>query len=458
MSVASELRRRVSAEQSLPRYEPCLPRPAKRPPAGPGWIHEIKHDGFRIIAHRTGDRVQLVTRGGGNNFASRFPLIAAAIAALPVRSCVVDGEAIACDENGLAVFDLIRYQCRSVSRHRPISLCAFDLLELDGRDLQRDPIEKRKALLAELLEGSHSSVVLNEHFEEDGACQLGCEGIVSKRLGTPKAHWRAFISATSQMVLTTADPNYLQLLTARQAETARSATEDGAIPYVSDFFDFSVYSRTDFMNPLIEIGDNTGLQVVDRRSDVHLRCTDKISDERTRREKSAGGPFGACHCGVVGEIAGVTPHREGRRQNRLDHRPDRAGIVCILGDDVARGLHRAAGGMGHDDNERRAENGGAVFDRAEGRGVNEIASVARHKEFADAVTAKNELGRYSAVSTADDRRPGRLVAGHCAAACGKVDRAKFRMTHVALVARFKRGERIIRRERSRCAFRGARRQ
>jgi hypothetical protein len=53
MSVASELRRRVRAEQSLPRYEPCLPRPAKQPPAGPGWIHEIKHNGFRIIAPDT---------------------------------------------------------------------------------------------------------------------------------------------------------------------------------------------------------------------------------------------------------------------------------------------------------------------------------------------------------------------------------------------------------------------
>jgi ATP-dependent DNA ligase len=81
MSVASELRRRVNAEQSLPQYEPCLQRPAKQPPAGPGWLHEIKHDGFRIIAYRSGDRVQLVTRAG-NNFASRFPLIAAAIAAL----------------------------------------------------------------------------------------------------------------------------------------------------------------------------------------------------------------------------------------------------------------------------------------------------------------------------------------------------------------------------------------
>jgi len=69
-------------------------------------------------------------------------------------------------------------------------LCAFDLLELDGKDLRREPIEKRKALLAKLLKGRQVSIVLNEHFEEDGAavyraaCQLGCEGIVSKRLGS----------------------------------------------------------------------------------------------------------------------------------------------------------------------------------------------------------------------------------------------------------------------------------
>ena len=67
---------------------------------------------------------------------------------------------------------------------------AFDLLELDGRDLRRRPIEERKALLTKLLKGSHLSIELNEHFEEDGesvyraACQLGCEGIVSKRRGS----------------------------------------------------------------------------------------------------------------------------------------------------------------------------------------------------------------------------------------------------------------------------------
>jgi bifunctional non-homologous end joining protein LigD len=165
--------------------EPCLPSPVKKPPSGPGWLHEIKHDGFRILARRDAAGVRLITRAG-NDFAGRFPFIAMAVGKLPVRSCLIDGEAIVCDENGLAVFELIR-------RHGSLASavhCAFDLLELDGRDLRREPIERRKALLAKLLKGQQTSIILSEHYEEDGAivlreaCKLGCEGIVSKRLGS----------------------------------------------------------------------------------------------------------------------------------------------------------------------------------------------------------------------------------------------------------------------------------
>jgi bifunctional non-homologous end joining protein LigD len=126
--------------------------------------------------------------GNGNDFSSRFPFIAMAVAKLPVQSGLVDGEAIVCDENGLglAVFKLIRRRGAFANA----VLCAFDLLELDGRDLRREPIERRKALLAKLLKGSHSSIVLNAYYEEEGeivfreACKLGCEDIVSKRLGS----------------------------------------------------------------------------------------------------------------------------------------------------------------------------------------------------------------------------------------------------------------------------------
>ena len=170
--------------------EPCLPHPATKPPAGPGWIHEIKHDGFRIMARREQRPVRLITRNG-HDLSHRFPFIGLAVAALPARSCLIDGDVIVCDDNGLAVFDLIRGHGTLASAVH----CAFDLLELDGEDLRREPIEVRTQALAKRLRGAHSSIVLNKHFEGDGAviykhaCALGCEGIVSKRLGSPYRSW-----------------------------------------------------------------------------------------------------------------------------------------------------------------------------------------------------------------------------------------------------------------------------
>ena len=119
--------------------EPCLPSPAEAPPSGPGWIHEIKHDGFRIMARRDSAGVRLISRHG-NDFTSRFPLVVAAVTALPAHSFLIDGEAIATNDDGLAVFDLVRRM-----RHGDKAvLCAFDLIELDGEDLRRSPIEQRK--------------------------------------------------------------------------------------------------------------------------------------------------------------------------------------------------------------------------------------------------------------------------------------------------------------------------
>jgi bifunctional non-homologous end joining protein LigD len=112
---------------------------------------------------------------------------------LPARSCLIDGEAIVCDANDLAVFDLIRGHWPSA----PAFLCAFDLLELDGEDLRREPIETRKSTLKSLLRGKHAGIVFNAHFIADGAivyrqaCALGCEGIVSKRIGSPYRSGRA---------------------------------------------------------------------------------------------------------------------------------------------------------------------------------------------------------------------------------------------------------------------------
>ena len=165
---------------------PCLPRTTKEPPSGPGWVHEIKHDGFRILARRDATGVRLYTRNG-YNFAARFPKIVEAVGSLPVRSCFIDGEAIVVDTNGLSVFNLIRYR----HHDRAAVLCAFDLIELDGQDLRGAPLEERKHTLANVLYRESNSITFNQHYDGDGAtifkqvCALGCEGIVSKRLGSP---------------------------------------------------------------------------------------------------------------------------------------------------------------------------------------------------------------------------------------------------------------------------------
>jgi len=99
--------------------EPCLPSPADKPPSSPEWVHEIKHDGYRLVARRdpVAIGVRLKTRNG-HDWAPRYPLIVEAVNALKLRSCLIDGEAVACDENGVAVFDRLREKRISPAVHR----------------------------------------------------------------------------------------------------------------------------------------------------------------------------------------------------------------------------------------------------------------------------------------------------------------------------------------------------
>jgi bifunctional non-homologous end joining protein LigD len=136
---------------------PCLPSKAPHPPTGDAWVHEIKHDGFRVIARKDGNRVRLYSRPS-NELTYRFPLIVEALARLRSRSCIIDGEAVACDGNGRPSFDRIRYR-----RHDgDVFLYAFDLIELNGDDLRRDPLEVRKATLASLLAKAAFGLRLND--------------------------------------------------------------------------------------------------------------------------------------------------------------------------------------------------------------------------------------------------------------------------------------------------------
>ena len=124
---------------------------------------------------------------GRNDLTRQFPLIAEALARLRSRSCILDGEAVACDDNGLAVFELLRR--KPEARH--VLLFAFDLLELGGQDLRREPFEVRKAMLASLLRGCLPGLHLNERLVHPGdvvfrhACTWGSRA--SSRSGSARA-------------------------------------------------------------------------------------------------------------------------------------------------------------------------------------------------------------------------------------------------------------------------------
>jgi bifunctional non-homologous end joining protein LigD len=126
-------------------------------------------------------------RSASNDLTHRFPLIVETLGRLRSRSCIIDGEAVACDDNGVASFDLVRHQRANGS----IFLYAFDLIELNGDDLRRDPLEVRKAALASIVAKASPGIRFNEHIEGDGptvfahACKMGLEGIVSKRKDSP---------------------------------------------------------------------------------------------------------------------------------------------------------------------------------------------------------------------------------------------------------------------------------
>src|SRR5579871_6058169 len=162
-------------------YRPCLPTRAPKAPTGALWVHEIKHDGFRIVARRVDRAVTLYTKQG-HDWTKRYPLIVEALLKLRVSSIVLDGEAMAFDRNGQHDFEALW----NGTQDEAVQLCAFDLLELNGDDFRDKPLGVRKRRLSRF--AARDGLQLVEHIEGDGAeifahvCKLGLEGIVSKRV------------------------------------------------------------------------------------------------------------------------------------------------------------------------------------------------------------------------------------------------------------------------------------
>jgi bifunctional non-homologous end joining protein LigD len=162
--------------------KPCQPTLSDKAPSGPLWLHEIKVDGYRIIACKSGDTVRLWSRNG-RDWSREFLAVTEALAALRVEEIVLDGEAMAHCQDGWPDF----HGLRSNDGAAGACLFAFDLLRLNGEDLRPLPLEERRARLRKALRGAGKALRFSEHLEGDGeaifrhACALGLEGIVSKR-------------------------------------------------------------------------------------------------------------------------------------------------------------------------------------------------------------------------------------------------------------------------------------
>jgi bifunctional non-homologous end joining protein LigD len=115
--------------------EPCLPTLSRTVPDGGRWAYELKHDGYRFIARRDGDRVRVFSRHG-KDWTDRVPLIVDAMHLLPVTSATIDGEGVVVDDRGVTDFDRLRAALAERGGSRGAFLYAFDLLALDGEDFR----------------------------------------------------------------------------------------------------------------------------------------------------------------------------------------------------------------------------------------------------------------------------------------------------------------------------------
>jgi ATP-dependent DNA ligase len=168
-------------------FEFCLPTSAASVPDHPVWLHEVKYDGYRLRLERDGDRVRLITRGG-YNWADRYPWIVEVALKNRHRQFVIDGEAVLLGIDGISDFNGLQ----SRQHDEQVQLYAFDILALDGEDLRSLPLSMRKTNLARLLRGRSDGIFVAP-FEQGeigpdlfrAACNMGLEGMVSKRADRP---------------------------------------------------------------------------------------------------------------------------------------------------------------------------------------------------------------------------------------------------------------------------------
>jgi bifunctional non-homologous end joining protein LigD len=160
-----------------------------------GWLHEIKFDGYRTQLHLHNAKPKAFTRRG-NDWSKRFKYLMSDLVMMPTRECIIDGEAVVQDARGLTDFGALQDDLAKGGSDR-IVYFAFDLLYLDGHDLRRVSLFDRKRLLSDLMGKTRNRLHFSAHEEGGGAtmfkraCQLGLEGVVSKRAAAPYVSGRS---------------------------------------------------------------------------------------------------------------------------------------------------------------------------------------------------------------------------------------------------------------------------
>jgi bifunctional non-homologous end joining protein LigD len=168
--------------------EPALCRLVDAPPEGEDWLHELKYDGYRLLAAVGGGKARLFTRSG-KDWSDRFTALCEDLRGLDAGSALIDGEAAVLENGGLSDFSAL--QAALSGDGDGIVFFAFDLLEQDGEDLTKLPLIDRKSKLKALLKGAKGAVRYADHVAGHGdrvfdkACAMGAEGIISKRADAP---------------------------------------------------------------------------------------------------------------------------------------------------------------------------------------------------------------------------------------------------------------------------------
>jgi bifunctional non-homologous end joining protein LigD len=178
--------------KQLPRAKPEFRAPMKallvrELPTGPDWVYEVKFDGYRALALKEGARVRLISRNG-NDLTSRYGAVAEALRKMGAKEAALDGEVVAVDSQGRSQFQLLQAYQTPGAQRPPLLYYAFDLLNLEGKDLTRLPLSERKSLLEGLLEGAPDTIRFSASFPaEPGPLveemqKRGLEGLIAKRV------------------------------------------------------------------------------------------------------------------------------------------------------------------------------------------------------------------------------------------------------------------------------------